>query len=194
VFHSRLGLIVSGANSKRQPELASFREKIAGAVFHLPQNSRLQMKDSGDRLSVAFNSFFADVYAGPASEHEFPLRYVITGRGRPPEEAFLTLQLALHAGEALETARRTVRLSADAVHLSPEEIGGWIRHRGWTIHVDPTASLTWPVYPYNPYADAPETTLEHAVGALSVPLRLTSRPGHYVRPNEQQIEFRITTP
>jgi hypothetical protein len=26
------------------------------------------------------------------------------------------------------------------------------------------------VYPYNPYANAPETSLEHAVAALSVPL------------------------
>jgi hypothetical protein len=27
VYHAKLGLIVSGAHSKRQPELATFREK-----------------------------------------------------------------------------------------------------------------------------------------------------------------------
>jgi len=54
---------------------------------------------------------------------------------------------------------------------------------------DPTARLEWPVYPYDPYADAPEKGLDHAVGALSVPLRLNARPGHSVRPNEQEISF-----
>jgi len=52
-------------------------------------------------------------------------------------------------------------------------------HRGITVPGD------------NPYANAPETTLEHAVATLSVPLRLKSRSGHYVRPNEQEIVFRL---
>jgi hypothetical protein len=145
VFHSRLGLIVNGANSKLQPELATLREKIASVTYHLPLSSRLQMGETQDRLSVAFNTFFSDLYVPRASERELDWRFVISGKGRPPEEAFATLQLVLKAGETLETAAgRKVTVAQDRVELPPETIGGWIRHHGWTIHVDPAARLSWP--------------------------------------------------
>ncbi|HUS06893.1 MAG TPA: hypothetical protein VMZ52_11375 [Bryobacteraceae bacterium] len=193
VFHSRAGLIISGANSKRQPELATFREKLTtGEVLHLPASSRLQMTPTGDRVSLAFNSFFADLFVAPPSDSEIKLRFAISGKGRPPEEAFATLQLVLHPGETLQTAHRTITVSAEPVKLGPEEIGGWIQHHGWKLYVDPGARLTWPSYPFNPYQNAPEQTLDHAVAALSVPLQLRSRPGRYVRPNEQEIAFRLT--
>ena len=53
--------------------------------------------------------------------------------------------------------------------------------------------LVWPVHPFNPYANAPEDGLAHAVAALSVPIRLQAKPGHPVRPNEQEIKFRLVT-
>jgi hypothetical protein len=193
VFHSRLGLIITGANSKRQPELATFREKIDGEIFHLPQSSRLQMNDARDRLSTAYNTFFSDLFVEPALQKELDFRFVINGKGEPPQEAILTLQLVLKPGETLKTAKREITLSANSLHLSGEEIGGWIRHHGWTLRVDPSATLDWPIYPFNPYADAREKTLEHAVGALAIPLQLKSRPGHFVRPNEQEIRFALTT-
>jgi hypothetical protein len=193
VFHEKLGLIVTGANSKRQPELATFWENLNGVFHHMPVSSRLQMTDQRDRLSLAYNTFFADLYADPPSERELGLRLIINGKGRPPEEARATLQLCLKAGETLATgAGSKIVIGPERIHLGPEAIGGWIRHHGWTLHVDPTARLVWPVYPFNPYADAPETALEHAVGALSVPLRLQARPGHSVRPHEQEIRFTLT--
>ena len=192
VFHSKLGLIVSGANSKRQPELATFHEKVAGVTYHLPVSSRLEMDDARDRLSLAYNTFFSELFVEPAADRELKFRFVINGKGTPPEEAAATLQLVLKPGEELETgAGKKITLGSEQVELAPDSIGGWIRHHGWTLHVDPAARLAWPVYPYNPYANAPETTLEHAVATLSVPLRLKSRPGHYVRPNEQEIAFRL---
>ncbi len=193
IFNSRLGLIVTGANSKDQPELATFREKIGGRLFHLPQSSRLQLNDARDRLSLAYNTFFSDLYVEPLSPRELKLRFVITGKGTPPDEAFVTLQLVLKAGEVLQTAKEKITLTADPINLGPEEIGGAITHHGWTLSVDPSARLIWPVYPFNPYANRPETTLDHAVGALSVPLRLQSRTGHYVRPDEQEIIFTLRT-
>jgi hypothetical protein len=192
VFHKALGLIVSGANSKRQPELATFREKIGTEVYRLPLSSRLQMSDTRDRLSVAFNTFFSDLYIDPPTARQLKFRFVISGKGRPPEEAFAALQLVLHAGEPLTTGSgRKFVLGRDSLDLGPDTLGGSIQHHGWTLHVDPTARLIWPVYPYNPYQNAPEKTLEHAVGALSVPLRLKSVSGHYVRPHEQEIEFAL---
>ena len=195
VFHSKLGEIVSGANSKRQPELATFREKIAGTVYHLPLSSRLQMNDARDRLSTAYSTFFSDLIVEPASANELKFRFVISGKGRPPEEAFATLQLVLHPGEPLETAAgKSLTVGDEPIELGPEAIGGWIRHHGWTLYVDPAARLSWPMYPFNPYANAPEKTLTHAVAALSVPLKLESKTGHPVRPNEQEIAFRVATP
>ena len=195
VFHDKLGLIVTGAGSKRQPGLATFFEKIQGQTFHMPISSRLQMSDnSGDRLSLAYNTFFTDLYVPPPSGNHLQLRFVMTGRGEPPSEAQLNLQLCLRAGETLETAAGLkIVLGAERVELGPDELGGWIRHRGWRLETDATARLTWPVYPHNPYADAPETMPERAVGVVSVPLQLGARDGKYIRPNAQEISFILMT-
>jgi hypothetical protein len=92
----------------------------------------------------------------------------------------------------LETgAGRKAVLGAERLELTPEALGGWIRHRGWTMKLDPTARLVWPVYPHNPYANGPETDIERAVGALSVPLRLKAQPGRYIRTGEQEIVFTL---
>jgi hypothetical protein len=191
VYHKELGLIISGANSKRQPELATFSERLLGQVFYMPVSSRLQMGDAADRLSLAYNSFFCDLYVPVPSETEQSIRFAITGKGDPPEDARLTLQLCLRPGEALETeAGSRINLSADRVELDCGDIGGWIRHHGWMLKTDSQARLIWPVYPFNPYANGPETSLDHAVGALSVPLQL--KPGKYVRPGEQRISFSLS--
>lgn len=50
-----------------------------------------------------------------------------------------------------------------------KELGGLIRHNGWTLHVSPGIRLTWPVYPSNSYQDEPETELSKAIGRLSRP-------------------------
>ncbi len=117
----------------------------------------------------------------------------MTGRGEPPPEAQLNLQLCLKAGETLETAAgRRIVLGTERVELGPDELGGWIHHHGWRLKTDPMARLTWPAYPHNPYADAPETALEHAVGVVSVPLKLGAKSGKYIRPNAQEISFTLT--
>ena len=38
------------------------------------------------------------------------------------------------------------------------------------MKLPPGARLTWPVYPFNPYRNGPETDLTHAVGTISVKL------------------------
>jgi hypothetical protein len=69
----------------------------------------------------------------------------------------------------LETgAGEKITLGAEGIEPDPARLGGWIRHHGWTVRVDPTARLVWPVFPFNPSGNAPETSLERAVGALSV--------------------------
>ena len=83
VFHEKTGLIITGANSKRQPELATFSEKLLGQVFHMPMSSRLQMGEEQDRLSLAYNTFFSDLYVPKPSSSILRFHFSITGRGGP---------------------------------------------------------------------------------------------------------------
>jgi hypothetical protein len=194
VFHEQLGLIITGANSRRQPELATFSGTVGGELFHMPISSRLRMSEDGDRLGLAYPKFFSELTVRIASSSPLQLRFAITGIGQPPEEARLVLQLCLKGGETLETAAGgRFLLAAEPLDLGPEALGEWIAHLGWQLRLDPTARLLWPVYPYNPYRNGPETSLAHAVGMLSVPLRFHPQPGRSVRPGEQEILLTLET-
>ena len=192
VFNQKLGLIISGANSKRQPELATLMERFGGNTYAIPLSSRLQMGKDTDRLSLAHNTFFADLYVPAPTANSVTLRFEITGKGTPPDEADLNLQLVLKPGQVLETgAGKKITLGSDSIELGPDDLGGWIRQGGWKLTVDPAASLRWPIHPFNPYANAPEKTPEHAVGRLTVPLNLKSEHG-YIRPHQQEISFTLS--
>lgn len=184
IFHEKIGLIVTGANSKYQPELATFVEKTPPRapapqdeqklrIRTIPLSSRLRMNDDRDRLGLGYDAFFADLEIPKPSEQQLLFRFAITETGpNRLRDVTLNLQLVLKSGETLETATTKILLDKNRVELSPEQIGGWIRHRGWTLKVDPTARLVWPVLPFNPYRNAPETDLRHAVASLSVPVKV----------------------
>ena len=76
------------------------------------------------------------------------------------------------AGEVLETPKAKVVLGDKRIEMAPDQIGGWVRHRGWKLAVPPTARLVWPILPFNPYKNAPETDMRHAVGVLTVPVQV----------------------
>jgi hypothetical protein len=191
VFHQKLGLIITGANSKRQPELATFSGTVGGQIFHMPLSSRLQMSEEHDRLALSYDPFFCVLQPVVLSDRRVRLGFAITPKSRTID-ALITLQLCLKAGHELETgAGRKIVLDASKVELGPEEIGAWIRHNGWTLRVDPASRLSWPVYPYDPYADAPETGLEHAVGVLSVPLHGNQEQGSHRQHEPYEIPFTL---
>jgi len=87
------------------------------------------------------------------SSRSVAFRFAITEMARV-EEARLSIQLVLKPGEILETPNARVVLGADRLELGPDEIAGVIRHHGWSLKVDPSARLLWPVYPTSP----PQTT------------------------------------
>jgi hypothetical protein len=169
IFNKKKGLIVSGANSKRQPELATFKETIGTHITHMPLNSRLQMGKRLDRLSLAYDVFFALLEVPQPSEHvlEFTVR---TTYKWGEAEAQMALQLIFKPGQTLETGSgKKIILGKDSVTLKHEEIGGWIRHNGWTLQLPADAILKWPVFPFNPYANGPEVDLTRAVGTITIP-------------------------
>jgi hypothetical protein len=173
IYHQNLGLIITGANSRNQPELATFLEKTKDRVTTIPLSSRLRMSDDRDRLGLGYHTFFAEAEVPAPRDERLTFRFAITetGRGRL-QDVKLNLQLCLKAGETLETARTKLVLGEKRIELTPEQIGGWIRHRGWTLHVDPTARLIWPILPFNPYRNGPETDLRYAIGVLTVPVKV----------------------
>ncbi len=171
VFNKKNGLIISGANSKRQPELATFTEAIGRDSIHMPVSSRFQMNEQIDRLALAYNVFYAVLEVPQPTEKQLKFRFVTTYKWGDAESGF-NLQLVLKAGQTLETGTgRKIILSKEKIELGDAELGGLIKHNGWTMHLPPGMRLTWPVYPFNPYSDRPETELTQAIGKLSMPLK-----------------------
>ncbi len=173
VFHTKVGLIITGANSKRQTELAAFWENVAGQIYHMPSSTRLRIEGT-EGLALAYNSFFSVLEIPRPTQRKAQLRFVIHTKGKSAESA-LTLQLCLKGGQRLETgAGRRIDLGEQSIELSPEEIGGWFRHNGWTLRTDGSTRLVWPVRPFNPYSNGPEDGIRNVIGALSVPLTRVS--------------------
>jgi len=195
VFHERVGLILSGANSKHQPELATFGEHIADVWETGPRGGRLEQTEAGDLLAVAHNSFSAEIFVPPIALHAESMEIVfrINGRGPVPDDAVIGLQLNLTQGKELRSATgKAATVSKDAVVWASAELGGELGHADWSLAVDSEASLQWPVFPYNPYRNGPETKLEHAVALLRVPLKLKADPDHWLQVNERIIRVRLT--
>lgn len=119
------------------------------------------------------------------SPQRVAFRFAVTEMGRV-EEAQLAIQLVLRPGELLETGKARVMLGADRVERGPDDVAGLVRHRGWSLRVDSPARLVWPVFPYNPYANAPETSLGLAVGVLTVPIRPQEVGGRF---RKQDVRF-----
>lgn len=195
VFHERVGQIVSGANSKHQPELATFVQRFGEAWEPTPRGGRLEQRESGDVLAVAHNSFSAEIEVLPAQREELEIAVRINGRGPAPQEAYFGLQLHLVAGAKLTTkGGKEATVSAAAIGWDAEAMGGELTHSAWTLKVDHGCTLQWPVYPYNPYRNGPETRLEHAVALLRVPLGLKANPEAWLQIDEQTIRVRIAVP
>ena len=152
VFHKKTGPIIDGSNSKRQPELATFRETYKDAPVHMPLSSRLQMSDAQDRLSLALLNYFVDLYVPKPSPTELTLR-VVTSRKGPPGRA--DDDAAVASGPRV---KRSKRPPGKKFQLSSEHIEPFTRTdrrldpptTGWTMKVHPASRLSWPVYPFNP--------------------------------------------
>jgi len=193
LFHERAGLIISGANSKHQPELATFSETIGGTIYFTPLGSRLKMGPSSDRLSLAHHSFSCSIVAPAISDHDAQIQFLITGRGPAPDEACMVLQLCLKPGEELVTGTgHRIKLAMDRVELPPETLGGSVGHRNWVLVTNAGATLTWPVFPYNPYRNRRETTPDKAIAALTFPLSLKQEAGRFLRTGEQNIRIDVS--
>ena len=114
IYHEKLGLIITGANSKHQPELATFLEKTKDSVTTIPLSSRLRMSDERDRLGLGYSTFFAEAEVPPPDRRAaaVPLRH---HRDRPGPAAGRAAQPAAlpeggrDAGNGQDEDRRWTR-------------------------------------------------------------------------------------
>ena len=171
IFNKKTGLIISGANSKRQPELATFTEVIGKDSIHMPVSSHLQMNGDIDKLALAYNTFFAVLEIPTPSENHLEFRFNTTYKWGDAVLGF-TLQVMLKVGDTLETGTgQKIILGKEKIELGDKESGRLLRHNGWALHLPAGMHFAWPVYPFNPYKDQPETELAKAIGTLSAPLK-----------------------
>lgn len=171
VFNEKTGLIISGANSKHQPELATFTEVIGKDSIHMPVSSYFKMSNKFDRLALAYNVFFATIDVPKPTSKQVKFQIATTYK-LDQAVSNLNLQLVLKPGQFLETgAGKKITLGEDKIEWDDSELGGWIKHNGWTMQIPRGMHLSWPVYPFNPYPNKPETELSLAVGRLSIPLK-----------------------
>ena len=176
VYNKKTGLIISGANSKNQPELATFTEVIGKDSIHMPVSSLLSMNGHPDSLALGYNTFFAVLMVPKPSGKQLEFRFSTTYKWGDAVSG-MTLQLVLKTGQTLETGTgKKITLGEEKIELGDKELGGLIRHNGWTLHLPPGMHLTWPVYTYNPYKGWPEKDLAQAIGTLSIPLK-AGEPG-----------------
>ncbi len=171
VFNKKTGLIISGANSRRQPELATITEVIGRDSIHMPVSSFLKLNENADTLALAYNVFFATLDVPKPSEKQLTFHFATTYKYGNAVSA-LNLQLMLIPGQSLETgAGRKIVLGEDKIEWSDAELGGWIKHTGWTLKIPDGMHLSWPVLPFNPYKNEPEKELSKAAGRLYSPIK-----------------------
>lgn len=150
------------------------------------------MNEHEDVLSLAHHRFLCDLRVARPSKEELKLVFEITGRGAPPEQAQLALQLMLHPGAAIESgAGKRATVGPEKIEWSAGETGGRLSHRGCTLETSQEASLRWPYFPYSPYRNGPETKLDFAIGQLVVPLRWAADPNRFLQPRVVRVEVSI---
>lgn len=171
VFHKKTGLIISGANSKRQPELATFTEITPTGSIHMPVSSYFKMTKKADKLALAYNVFFATLQVPKPSANQ--LKFTInTTYKLDSATSFMNIQLMLIAGKTLETGTgNKIVLGDEKIDWGDAELGGWIKHNGWTLTIPAGMHLSWPVLPFNPYKNKPEAELAKAIGRLFISLK-----------------------
>ncbi len=179
VFHDKIGLILGGGNTKLQPAWSSFtvgdmallahkpgdiRPKFLakGELYHVPTAAKLLRQPLG--LDLTYGKETCRVRVNLVDEQTLEYLVESTVDSGLPVAAHLTLIPRL--GKPLETAGgQKLTLDKKPVTMTPQQLGGELRHAGYRLTLPASATLHWPTLPHNPYrkdgrAEASEGRIE----------------------------------
>jgi hypothetical protein len=174
VWHKRLGLLVGGGNSKHDPFFATFEVWTDGAMRIEPDRVTFSRLGNADVARFRFGkttcTLSVKTTASGALEVEFQAPAQAARRG----QVSAGLTLPLPAGTKLRWKRN------HSAVLDPMQALGaaWtekdrradcvLKGEGWTISVPPECALSYPAYPFNPYAINDASPTEYAAAVLNI--------------------------
>ena len=174
VWHDRLGLVLGGGNSRGQPERSSFAVWAGGTCRHVADSAELSAGRRGaDAIELLYGPVRCRLEVRPLDARRLELR--VSAKGPRGAEALAGLLVRPPAGAKLATSRRRTPEALDprrSLERSWPETGrgGWLRAGALTVRVPPGARLSWPQYPFNPYAIDGAAPKEQAAAHLRVKL------------------------
>ncbi len=195
LFHDAVGLIVGGGNTKLQPLWSTFTVGDTSLLFHRPGDESPDFKPpvglfhtpSAATLepdSMALSLAYGDTAGGdialtrcrvtvrPQSDSEARITYEISVA--PPNGLPTAAHVPLlpHRGTPWKTATAQGVLGDAPLDFSVGDAGDFFEHNGWRIGLPPGSTLTWPVFPHDPYKK--DGRADPEAGRIVVTLPLTA--------------------
>jgi hypothetical protein len=168
IWHDQVGLIISGENSKGQPEWSNFIFSRAGRPAYVPTNGEVREKNPRDAVILSYEDKKASIEISPESKQQLRIQTHLEGSN---SSAVGQLVLYLQAGNTLKTAAGAVfSLSDRPIEITAETSGGWVEAEGWRITLPPASKLSFPSFPFQPDDRQGRAPLSEARGSLIYPL------------------------
>ena len=172
VWNDQVGLVVSGENSKAQPEWSNFVFPRSGRAIYIPSNGAVREKNPTDAVILTYGDKRASIEVSPKSKKELQIKAHLED---PGSSASGQLLLYFKAGNTFKTATGEVfSLTEKAVEVSAENSGGWIEYDGWRITLPHRSRVSFPSYPFAPQNRQAKAALSEARGLLFYPLDSTT--------------------
>ena len=168
VWNEQVGLIISGANSKAQPEWSNFVFPSAGRLSYIPSNGVVRQKNPRDAVTLSYEDKKVSIEVSEKSKKELQIKTRLEDSGT---SATGQLVLYFKSGTTFKSAAGSVfSLSEKPVEVSAESSAGWIEYNGWRITMPPRSKVVFPSYPFSPQERQSRAPLSEARGLLSYPL------------------------
>lgn len=179
VWQERSGLIVGGGNSKEQPEWSTFELRTAeGGHLYVPDAGAVDL--AGREAKLAYGSRTLSVRLSElASDH---IRLEFEAEMAEGDTGAVHIPLQLRVDGRLRTGDgRELPVTREAIRLQAEQGDHRIGHASWQLEFEGAYDLSWPSYPFNPYAADGAAPLKEAVAVLTLPLAAGVRRSLLIR-------------
>ncbi len=172
VWHDQVGLILTGGNSKGQPEWSNFVFSRGGRPAYIPTAGEVREKNPKDAVLLSYDDRKAVLSISAKSKTELEVQAELQDASA---SAYGQLVLYLKAGNTLKSmAGGVFSLSEKPIEILAEDSGGWIEYEGWRITLPPGSKLIFPSGPFDPFNRQAKGSLSEARGLLSYRLNAST--------------------